>query len=226
MAGPAKKKKTTFTMGDNRFQAQAADQNISPFEDGSLIKEAVSAPAEKHSPVDLLPESIKRSSPRSRTRDYSQEPPAATFRLIPTAVHDRLREIKQLEGISVGEIARRFFEFGVQSHAEKKLDLTPFLADGAWSLYPESHSGKVKRSELHRTPSKAGLRKPRTFHGIPDALKLKLDRIAYDLNVPIGELARKFLESGIAAYSSGELVFEKELVARIHTLYPEDYQRG
>ncbi len=43
------------------------------------------------------------------------------------------------------------------------------------------------------------------YRGIPDELQAEIKRLAEELGVPVGEVARAFLEYGLAAYHAGSL---------------------
>ncbi len=60
-----------------------------------------------------------------------------------------------------------------------------------------------------------------TYRGIPPDLQKRLKRVAEAHSVPVGEVARRFLEHGLAAYEAGELVLQPVLVPGRLTLYPE-----
>jgi hypothetical protein len=64
----------------------------------------------------------------------------------------------------------------------------------------------------------------RTYHGVPPAIKDRMDEIADYYRVPVGELVRFFLESGLVAYESGDLELEKTVVHTRKSLYPGDFE--
>lgn len=61
-----------------------------------------------------------------------------------------------------------------------------------------------------------------TYRGIPQHLQAEIKRVAEDRHVPIGEVARAFLEHGLAAYGRGELTLEPAFGPGKLTLYPGD----
>ena len=61
-----------------------------------------------------------------------------------------------------------------------------------------------------------------TFRGIPHDLRVQLKKTADDLGVPVGEIARCFLEYGLKAYRAGDLKLEPRLVIGKKSLYTQD----
>jgi hypothetical protein len=61
-----------------------------------------------------------------------------------------------------------------------------------------------------------------TYRGIPAELQARIKEIAGKHGVPIGELARAFLEYALAAYESGDLELSPVEVVTKATLYPGD----
>jgi len=60
-----------------------------------------------------------------------------------------------------------------------------------------------------------------TYRGIPAELQARVKEIAKENGVPIGELARSFLEYALAAYESGDLELAPVEIVKKRTLYPE-----
>lgn len=74
---------------------------------------------------------------------------------------------------------------------------------------------------LQRRPSRAKRNrewerknKPICYRGIPTALHTRIKTIATELAIPTGDLARAFLEAGLAAYEAGEMKFEVKIVGK------------
>ncbi|MBG0786968.1 MAG: hypothetical protein H0S79_17875 [Anaerolineaceae bacterium] len=64
-----------------------------------------------------------------------------------------------------------------------------------------------------------------TFRGIPLKLHESLKSIAADLGISPGELARYFLENGLARMGAGEEEVTPSFVPGGYTLYPEEKQK-
>lgn len=61
-----------------------------------------------------------------------------------------------------------------------------------------------------------------TYRGIPPDVQGQIQRIANELGVPVGEVARRFLEFGIEAYQAGDLPLQPVFAAYRRTLYPRE----
>ncbi len=61
-----------------------------------------------------------------------------------------------------------------------------------------------------------------TYRGVPPDVQRQLRRIADELGVPVGEVARRFLEFGIEAYRDGTLSLQPVFAAYRRTLYPRE----
>ena len=61
-----------------------------------------------------------------------------------------------------------------------------------------------------------------TFRGIPLELNARLNAVAEELGVTVSDVARAFLERGLAAYEQGDLLLQPRLRIGKRTLYPEE----
>ena len=59
-----------------------------------------------------------------------------------------------------------------------------------------------------------------TYRGIPSELQARVKEIASEHGVPIGQLARRFLEYAVDAYENGDLELSPVEVVTKATLYP------
>ncbi len=190
------------------------DQEESPLPAGLLGEKPVDDPADL---VEIRP---KRRS--SADRDYSKEKPHVTFRLIPKTLHEAVKKAAKAEGILLGELARFFFEVGIEKVEKGDMPLEPAAVRTGLSLYPEMRSNAAVQHTSRR--NKWSLNTPHTYHGVTDEIKARMDAIAEHYRVPVGEVARFFLEHGLAAYRAGELALEKTVVQTRHSLYPGDFR--
>ena len=62
-----------------------------------------------------------------------------------------------------------------------------------------------------------------TYRGIPRELHHQIVEIAKKKDVPVGEVARAFLEYALEAYQDGDLELNAAPVLGKRTLYPGDY---
>jgi len=183
-------------------------------------KEAADAekPAEK--PGDeaaLIWRSIPKALPRKKPKDTRKRDPVVSYRGIPAAAIAELKRIAEQElGVSVGVLARYYFEHGLQAHQEGRLRLASTFINMGYSLYPESWEdvGKLRRPKPKkgRDLRQAGQRSnPAAFRGLPQPLRDRVAGLADQLGVPVGEVARKLIEYGNEQYHRGALPL---------TLYP------
>jgi hypothetical protein len=61
-----------------------------------------------------------------------------------------------------------------------------------------------------------------TYRGVPASLGKQITRIAGDLGVPAGDVARSFLEYGLQAYQAGDLELKPKLAVGRFTLHPPE----
>ena len=59
-----------------------------------------------------------------------------------------------------------------------------------------------------------------TYRGIPEQLNEDLKALALELNVPIGDVVRAFLEFGLAAYREQRLTLDPQFAIGKKTLFP------
>lgn len=60
-----------------------------------------------------------------------------------------------------------------------------------------------------------------SYRGVPRDLQEQLKEVAKKLHVPVGDLARRFLEYGLAAYERGDLELRPVEIVKKATLYPD-----
>ena len=61
-----------------------------------------------------------------------------------------------------------------------------------------------------------------TYRGIPKSLNQHIKRVADELGVPVGDVARAFLEYSLENYQAGNLKLAPVLVPGRFTLYPPE----
>ena len=143
----------------------------------------------------------------------------ATFRGIPSKLHQNLKSIAQDLGISPGELARYFLEKGLARIEDGEEAVAPSFVPGGYTLYPDEK--KAAQNKPRRKRSKKG-QPPRSYYGVPREVVQAVLEQSQALGVTQGELARYLFERGIELYRSGELVLEPVPVQQIATLYPKD----
>ena len=117
----------------------------------------------------------------------------ATFRCIPPALKRSVDLFADELQVPVGYAARILLEFSLFEFRQGRLKMVPKMSPRGWTLYPND------------TPHQS---KPVSFRGIPDALFQDIQRVASQLalgngmiaRVDKGEVARKFLEYGLSEH--------------------------
>ena len=142
----------------------------------------------------------------------------ATFRGIPSKLHESLKSIAGDLGISPGELARYFLENGLTRMGAGEEEIAPSFVPGGYTLYPDE---KQKTARTRRKRSKKS-QQPRSYYGVPREVVLAVLEKSQAMGVTQGELARFLFERGVARYKAGDLVLEPVPVQQIATLYPED----
>jgi hypothetical protein len=60
----------------------------------------------------------------------------ATYRGIPAELQERIKKIAAEHHLNIGELARRFLEYGAAAYDAGELELKPTLSEGKVTLYP------------------------------------------------------------------------------------------
>jgi len=98
--------------------------------------------------VDLL---ARRPSKAKRNRGWERKhnPVTVTYRGIPRELQKELKAIAGQKGVTVGEVARVFIEYGLEAYEQGELELRPVLTTGKHTLFPGgiSSHGVRKREE-------------------------------------------------------------------------------
>jgi hypothetical protein len=110
---------------------------------GSSTRQNLDTLAEE--PVEVL---ARRPSRAQRDRSWEAEQRRAgvvvTYRGIPVDVQRQIRRIADDLGVPVGEVVRRFLEFGIEAYRAGDLTLQPVFAAYRRTLYPWENAGRGK----------------------------------------------------------------------------------
>ncbi len=94
---------------------------------------------------------------------------------------------------------------------------------------PEPAAMTPKPGALKHRPSRAQRNRewerqnpPTCYRGIPAELHAAIVEIAGDLAVPPGDVARKLMEYGLAAYRAGNINFQPVIVGKRRLYVPEE----
>jgi hypothetical protein len=206
--------KTTTSSKGVPFPAAEEEEGAMP---GSVDRESLISSAAKEDEERLI-HRIPSARKRRRRKDSRQREPVVSFRGIPSPLKKSVEKLSEKLQVPKGVLVRYFLEYGLEQYGEGKLSLEPQLVKVGWSLYP---AGKEKKRKKRKRKSRPGANSPAAYRGIPQKTKEEVAKLAREMSVPIGELARRFLEYGLEEHQSGKLEFELYPVeSAIRTLYP------
>jgi len=95
-------------------------------------------------PVDVL---ARRPSKAKRDRSWERkhEHLVVTYRGVPPELQEQLKAVARQVGVTVGEVARAFLEYGLDAYEKGELELDPVLLTGKYSLFPGGVSPRDSR---------------------------------------------------------------------------------
>ena len=99
----------------------------------------------------------------------------------------------------------------------KRQDLSQYGSEPIEVLARRPSRAKRNREWERRARKERGVV---TYRGIPPDLQERLKEIAATYEVPVGDVARLFIEHGLRAYEAGELEIKPALVTGRFTLFP------
>ncbi|MBI9047685.1 MAG: hypothetical protein JEZ06_24580 [Anaerolineaceae bacterium] len=150
----------------------------------------------------------------SRSRDWEKRHHTKTYRGISVSLQTKLKHQALELGVPVSDLARAFFEFGIQSLNENKLDLDPKPRGRHMTLYPfegyEGSDNNLSESQVDakksfkEAPPKDAWRSIVSYR-IPPELHFQIKSISQQKTVPVGELACVLLKYGLEKYETGTL---------------------
>lgn len=92
-------------------------------------------------------------------------------------------------------------------------------AEGEPAAYIPPPASKAKRDRSWEREHNQGAV---TYRGIPAELRQAIKATAEELGVPVDQVARVFLEYGLAGYRSGQLALRPQLRKARYTLFSEE----
>lgn len=95
-------------------------------------------------PVSLASRPSEAKRDRSWERAQRKAGLVVTYRGIPPDVQEQVKKIADDLGVPVGEVVRRFLEFGLESYRAGTLSLQPVFAAYRRTLYPWENAGRGK----------------------------------------------------------------------------------
>jgi len=107
---------------------------------------------------------------------------------------------------------------GEEDGAPEPAAMTPETGSKPRSLKHRPSNAKRNRDWERQNP-------PTCYRGIPAKLHAEIVEIANDLAVPPGDVARKLMEYGLAAYRAGNISFQPIIVGKRRLYVPEPEEK-
>lgn len=192
------------------------------------------------SPAVPIVEQLRVVEQKKRERGWELNNRTRSYWGIPLELREALNWIAQELGVKVDDVARAFFEYGLDEYQKSALELKPHLNPkspkmtlypGGWRHQPWSRENwNPQPSRVHQkdtlrrkrvTQSSKGTACVLAIRRLPDELHQAITAIAEASAVPIGEVATKLLGCGLEAFSKGTLTLNPVPVPGAYTLFPE-----
>ncbi len=88
-------------------------------------------------PVDVVGQRPRRSTRnRNWERRMRVEQGQVSYRGVPEEVNKQVKQIAQELGVTTGEVARRFLEYGLEAYESGRLELEVYRVPGRHTLFP------------------------------------------------------------------------------------------
>jgi hypothetical protein len=190
-------------------------------------------------PAVPIVEQLRVAKQVKRQRGWEQGNKTRSYWGIPLELREALGWIAQELCVKVDDVARAFFEYGLDEVQKGTLELIPHpnpkgpkmtLYPGGWKHQPwsrenwdRSSSRVFKQKPLKRkrvTQSAKGPACVLAVRHLPDELHQVIVATADACAVPIGEVAIKLLGCGLEAYRDGRLILNPVPVPGANTLFP------
>jgi len=150
---------------------------------------------------------------KSRKREWEKMNPAKTYRGVPRDIRNRIVEIATNLNVRADDVARAFFEYGLQCIQYGSLRLDDARPKGLrMTLYPFSGAGWAENNWSPQQPkikkekrdSKSNWKEVANYR-IPIELHKRIKELAGEV-IPLGEVVTILLKNGIEGYENGQLV--------------------
>jgi hypothetical protein len=190
-------------------------------------------------PAVPIVEQLRLAKQVKRQRSWERGNKTRSYWGVPVELREALGWIAKELCVKVDDIARAFFEYGLDEYRGGTLELIPHpnpkglkmtLYPGGWKHQPWS------REDWDRSSSRVLKQKPLkpkrvvqsakeaicvlTVRHLPNELHQTIVTTANACAVPIGEVAIKLLGCGLEAYRDGQLVLNPVPVPGTNTLFP------
>jgi len=195
-------------------------------------------------PLDLIPVASRKAK-RNREWDRIHRAEKATYRGVPTRMQEAVNALANQLGVPRDELARALLEFGLAHYQTGGARLVAQPKAQRMTLYPQkaderSQSGRTEVSSAaqwlddafpdrgrhgKKRPAAGAVKKDRwkvrVTYRLPVDLQAQIKTAASEHDVAIGEVVLYFLDYGLRAYQTGELILSPSPKATGKTLYEE-----
>jgi len=91
-------------------------------------------------PIEVL---TRRPNKANRNRSWEKkqrnEVGVVTYRGVPKALNEQVKTVAAELGVPIGDVVRAFLECSLKDYQSGKLDLSPELVTGRYTLYPSGN---------------------------------------------------------------------------------------
>ena len=154
---------------------------------------------------------------RNRNWEKANNNLRATYRGVPEALIENIKEIAANLQVNTGDVARAFLEFGINCFEEGEIQLNPKLKAQRMTLFPKEgkaigwkdkkswNVGKANQQIKIKAATGDSWRSLVSFRGIPRELHQAVKSLAEQYSIPQGELVTVFFHYALHAYELGRL---------------------
>jgi hypothetical protein len=172
-------------------------------------------------------EQLRVAAERKRNRSWETENRSFLIRGVPPKLTTAIKEIAVVLNVRTDDVARAFFEFGLECHQKGEINLTPVLSNQRLTLFPQSGNSWQRKAQpgwvekildfqppakpdrkgktAHKSNQEKAWRWQVSYRGIPDEVKTTLRHLHQRHSVPLGEVATSLLGHSLEAYQTGRL---------------------
>lgn len=172
-------------------------------------------------PLDFIPSAEPRKK-RERQWEKAHRGQVATYRGVPSEMHQTILRLAENLGVPVDEVARAFLEYSLAHHKSGQLPIRPYPKAQRMTLYPDGEpvveqksKGWLKDAFSSPKVSKKGKKgsqpkrwETRVSYRLPVVLKQEVKELADRHTVGVGELVCFLFQYALSAYESGALRLE------------------
>ena len=154
--------------------------------------------------------------PAKRNRQWEKAHRPYRYVNVPLEVREAVLALAEHLHITADDVARAFFEYGLDHVDEGKLQLKtqPNPLGRKMTLFPQKQAGAWEEAEGPQRAIPARRKRkverkqksvPAVSYRIPHGVHMDLCSLAAELAVPVGEVVTHFLQHGLKTYRAGRL---------------------